>query len=184
MHSVFRENRIRSSLIRVTKRYFGNVTKCDAIVIGGGIGGASISYQLSKLHDLNVICLEKENSPGYHATGKSFGIFAESNARTLETKLLTKLSRPFFESPDPETIDDYISNTFEKGILEQIGLVAISNIDDYPYLYKEFGPSEQIKFKENIHVLPQKDVNNLVPFLNSEEMAPYAIYEPGASNFS
>ena len=160
-----------------TRNYTGSVTKCDSIVIGGGIGGAAVSYRLAKTHGLKVVCLEREASPGYHATGKAFGIFAESNARTLEAKLMTTLSRPFFERPDNETIDDYIRDNFEGGVLEQTGLLAISSPDDYPYLYQEFGPSERIKFKEHIQVLPQKDVTNLVPFLNPDQLAPYSIYE-------
>lgn len=172
--------------ILARNRHFSSnsVTKCDSIVIGGGIAGASISYRLAKLHGLNVICLEKESSPGYHATGKAFGIFAESNARTIESKIMTTLSRSFLENPDKECIDDYIRNNFEHGILEQTGLLAVSSPEDYPYLYQEFGPSENIKFKEHIQVLPKKDVINMVPFLNSDELAPYSIYETQAANFN
>eukprot|EP01084_Bolivina_argentea_P308024 532506_1 len=165
-------------------RHFASVTKCDALVLGGGIGGASLSYRLAKLHNLNVVCLEKEESPGSHATGKAFGIFAESNARCVQSKLMTAASRSFFESPDPECIDNYIRENFEQGVLQKTGLLAISSADCYSYLYEQFGPTENLKFNQNIQVYPKQDVINMAPFLNPDEMAPYAIYEPHAANFN
>eukprot|EP00484_Ammonia_sp_Unknown_P025216 CAMPEP_0197044302 /NCGR_PEP_ID=MMETSP1384-20130603/20386_1 /TAXON_ID=29189 /ORGANISM="Ammonia sp." /LENGTH=475 /DNA_ID=CAMNT_0042475735 /DNA_START=14 /DNA_END=1441 /DNA_ORIENTATION=- len=185
MHGRNFQRHPQSALLQHTNRLIqSQVTKCDCLVIGGGIAGASVSYQLQKLHGLNVVVLEKENSPGYHATGKAFGIFAESNARTLETKLLTSLSRPFFQSPDEECVDDYIRENFPEGVLTQTGLLAVSSPPHYPFLYEHFGPTEGMKFKENIHVLPQADICNYAPFLQHEELAKCAIWEPQAANFN
>ena len=45
----------------------------DYIIIGGGITGLSVGYQLSK-HS-SVLLLEQESHPGYHATGRSAAVF-------------------------------------------------------------------------------------------------------------
>ena len=41
----------------------------DFIVLGGGIAGASAAYFLAE-HG-SVVVLEREESPGYHSTGRS-----------------------------------------------------------------------------------------------------------------
>jgi len=45
----------------------------DAVIIGGGIVGASIAYQLTKAGCCNVAILERESSQGKGSTGKSMG---------------------------------------------------------------------------------------------------------------
>ena len=45
----------------------------DIIIIGGGIAGASVGYELRK--EAKVIILEKEAVPAYHTTGRSSAIF-------------------------------------------------------------------------------------------------------------
>ena len=48
----------------------------DFIVIGAGIGGASIAYWLATR--ASVIVLERESQPGYHSTGRSAATFMTS----------------------------------------------------------------------------------------------------------
>lgn len=45
------------------------VQKADFIVVGAGIAGLSVAYELSE-HG-SVIVLEAEAAPGYHSTGRS-----------------------------------------------------------------------------------------------------------------
>ena len=47
----------------------------DFIVIGAGIGGASVAYWLSR--QARVIVLEAETQPGYHSTGRSAALFMD-----------------------------------------------------------------------------------------------------------
>ena len=159
------------------------MTKCDALILGGGIGGASIAYRLSKQHDLKVMCLEKEAAPGYHATGRAFGIFTESNVRSIQGKLLTYASRPFLENPDEECVDEYIRDNFKDGALQKTGLLAVSSTKSFPFLHEAFGPSEQLAFTNNIEWVPQHRVTDMAPFLNADQLAPHALYEPAAANF-
>ena len=46
----------------------------EIIVIGGGIAGASFAYQLGERGVGDVLLLEKEEAPGYHATGRSAAV--------------------------------------------------------------------------------------------------------------
>lgn len=68
----------------------------DVIVIGGGIAGASIGYELAA--DRSVGLLEMEATLAYHTTGRSVATFLESyGGRTI--RLLTTASRSFMEAP-------------------------------------------------------------------------------------
>lgn len=68
----------------------------DALVIGGGIAGASIGAQLAE--GSHVAVLEAEDQPGYHSTGRSAALFAEAYGNVV-IRALTRASREFFFSP-------------------------------------------------------------------------------------
>jgi D-arginine dehydrogenase len=68
----------------------------DFIVIGAGIGGASIAYWLSR--QARVIVLERESQPGYHSTGRSAALFMESYGPD-QVRALTRASIDFFRDP-------------------------------------------------------------------------------------
>jgi D-arginine dehydrogenase len=68
----------------------------DFIVIGGGIGGASIAYWLAR--QARVIVLEREAQPGYHSTGRSAALFMESYGPE-QVRALTRASLGFFRNP-------------------------------------------------------------------------------------
>lgn len=73
-----------------------NHDTADFIVIGAGIGGASIAYWLSQR--ARVIVLEGESQPGYHSTGRSAALFMESYGPD-QVRALTRASLGFFRSP-------------------------------------------------------------------------------------
>lgn len=68
----------------------------DYAIIGAGIAGASVAYQLAP--NASVVLLERESQPGYHATGRSAAMFMESYG-TPAIRALTRASRNFYESP-------------------------------------------------------------------------------------
>ena len=70
----------------------------DFIVIGSGIGGASVAYWLSQR--ARVIVLEAESQPGYHSTGRSAALFMESYGPD-QVRALTRASLDFFRNPPP-----------------------------------------------------------------------------------
>lgn len=70
--------------------------KADFIVIGAGIGGASVAYWLAQ--GARVIVLEREPQPGYHSTGRSAAVFMESYG-PAQVRALTRASLDFFNNP-------------------------------------------------------------------------------------
>lgn len=70
----------------------------DFCVIGGGIAGLSIAYELRA--KAKVVVLEKETDLSYHSTGRSAALYSEFIATPLALAL-SRLSRPFLTSPPP-----------------------------------------------------------------------------------
>ena len=68
----------------------------DAIVIGAGIAGATVAAHLAA--DRKVALIEAEEAAGYHSTGRSAAIWI-LNYGPPDVRVLTGLSRPFFETP-------------------------------------------------------------------------------------
>ena len=68
----------------------------DFIVIGAGIGGASVAYWLSQ--HARVVVLEGEAQPGYHSTGRSAALFMESYG-PAQVRAMTRASLDFFRNP-------------------------------------------------------------------------------------
>lgn len=71
-------------------------TNFDVIVIGGGIAGISLGYEISE--DRHVCLLEMESTLAFHTTGRSAASFLETYGH-LEVRALTTASRSFFENP-------------------------------------------------------------------------------------
>ena len=74
----------------------------DAIVIGAGIAGATVAAHLAE--DRRVALIEAEEAAGYHSTGRSAAIWI-LNYGPPDVRVLTGLSRPFFENPPPGFAD-------------------------------------------------------------------------------
>jgi D-arginine dehydrogenase len=49
----------------------------DAVIIGCGIAGASVAYFLTEKGMRNILILEREEQPGYHATGRAAAVLVE-----------------------------------------------------------------------------------------------------------
>jgi D-arginine dehydrogenase len=70
----------------------------DFVIVGAGIAGASIAYELASF---GAVCLiEAESRPGFHATGRSAALFAPSYGGR-EIRAVTRASRRFFDAPPP-----------------------------------------------------------------------------------
>lgn len=68
----------------------------DVIVIGGGIAGLSVAYELSPTAQVSV--LEMEPTLAYHTTGRSAATFLETYGGE-QVRALTTASRGFLEQP-------------------------------------------------------------------------------------
>jgi D-arginine dehydrogenase len=72
--------------------------KADIIVIGAGIAGASAAAELAA--HANVILLEMESQPGYHATGRSAAFFAAAYGNRIIRDITGACERFFMEPPE------------------------------------------------------------------------------------
>jgi D-arginine dehydrogenase len=55
----------------------GEDSPIDVLIIGAGIAGASLAYFLSERGSSDVLVIERESQPGYHATGRSAATLVE-----------------------------------------------------------------------------------------------------------
>lgn len=62
--------------------------KVDIAVVGAGILGVCIAYWISRLYDCDIVLLDKEASPGVHASSRNTGV----------------LHRPFYLNPRKKRI--------------------------------------------------------------------------------
>lgn len=69
----------------------------DIVVIGAGIAGASVAAELAAA-SRDVALLEMEDQPGYHSTGRSAAILAQSYG-TAPIRKLTRASEAFLNNP-------------------------------------------------------------------------------------
>lgn len=75
-----------------------NAASVDAIIVGGGIAGASLAYFLTQRGMTDVMLLEREPQPGYHSTGRSAASLVEWDAITTLHQLKAQSAR-FFRNP-------------------------------------------------------------------------------------
>lgn len=68
----------------------------DFVVIGAGIAGASVAYELADSG--SVMLLERESMPGYHSTGRSAALYAPIYG-PAPIRALTRASGAFFQTP-------------------------------------------------------------------------------------
>jgi D-arginine dehydrogenase len=72
------------------------ITSADILVIGAGIGGASVAAHLAARR--SVIVLEMEDRPGYHATGRSAAQYDQNYGPPL-VQALSRASKSWFDAP-------------------------------------------------------------------------------------
>jgi D-arginine dehydrogenase len=70
----------------------------EIIIIGGGIAGASLAYFLARRGITDVLLLEREAQPGYHATGRSAASLVEWDRVPALRELKAQAAR-FFRDP-------------------------------------------------------------------------------------
>ena len=70
----------------------------DFVIIGAGIAGASMGWELAGQR--RVLLLERESQPGYHTTGRSAALYSATYG-TANIRALTRASRAFYDAPPP-----------------------------------------------------------------------------------
>ena len=137
----------------------------DAIVIGGGIAGVSLAYELQS--DRRVGLLEMEMHLAFHTTGRSAATFLETYGGP-QIRALTTGSRAFFENPTAPV---------EHSPLRPLGLVWIAtepNVRAIEGMYAEMHP-----LVPEVRVLTAAEAVQINPVLKQDHLA-LALFEPGA----
>lgn len=137
----------------------------DFAVIGAGIAGASVAYELAA-HG-SVVVLEKERVPGHHTTGRSAAVFTEAY-EWGPVRTLAMASRRHLESP-PEG--------FSPGpLLSPLPVMLIGRLD------QASGIDEHARRVEGLVPVERLDGATAVaacPVLRPDYVAA-ALYEPGS----
>jgi D-arginine dehydrogenase len=83
------------------------VTDYDFVIVGAGIAGVSLAFELAPSG--RVAVFEAEDRPGMHATGRSAALFAPSYGGR-EFRAITRASRAFFDTPPTGFTDHPLLN--------------------------------------------------------------------------
>jgi D-arginine dehydrogenase len=102
-------------------------------IIGAGIAGASLAYELAA-HG-SVVLLEAEDFPGYHTTGRSAALFSETYGNAI-IRALTSASRDFFAAPP--------AGFAATPLLSPRGTLIIARADQQPSLDRHFHETPQL----------------------------------------
>jgi D-arginine dehydrogenase len=137
----------------------------DFIVIGAGIAGASVAYELSTKG--KVVLLEMESTPGYHSTGRSAAIMSENYGPVLWSRLVTA-SRHFLEAPPAGFTD--VPLVSPRGAL----FLALDDECDALRMQEQ----EMRARGAVVEVMSPRDALRHCPVLRPDAFA-LALYEPG-----
>ncbi|GAA2391514.1 MULTISPECIES: NAD(P)/FAD-dependent oxidoreductase [Gordonia] len=125
----------------------------DTIVVGGGIAGVSIAYELAAHR--SVALVERESTLAYHTTGRSAATFLESYGNAT-VRALTRASRDFFVAP-PDIVDG--------PLVAELPLLIVAEeteVDGLRALYETVSPRSQ-----TIELVDGNAAEQLNPMLRS-----------------
>ena len=140
--------------------------KCDFLVIGAGIAGASAAFELAARG--RVIVLEREDMPGCHSTGRSAAVFTEAYGNA-PVRGLTVASRAFFETP-PDGFAD-------APLLSPRGMMFVGRADQRAALEAMYAETHGLV--PSVRLIDSQDACARVPVLRPEYVAG-AVLEPDA----
>jgi D-arginine dehydrogenase len=137
--------------------------RCDAVVIGGGIGGVSIAFELAA--DRSVCLLESESTLAFHTTGRSAATFIETYGN-LPIRALTASSRSFFEHP---------TDLFDGPIAAPRGVLNVAREQDVGGARALFDDVRTLS--TTVELVSEEDALRLNPLLRPGYVA-MAVYDP------
>ena len=127
----------------------------DFVVIGAGMAGASLAYELSKT--ASVVLVEREHQPGYHSTGRSAAVFTEIYGNAT-IRALTVASGHFFANP-PDGFSDY-------PLWSPRPLIMVARSDQRAELQALY--DEAVLLVPTVRMLDAAEVLQLAPMLRAD----------------
>lgn len=140
----------------------------DVVIIGGGIAGAGAGYELARAGK-TVVLLERESQPGYHTTGRSAALFAETYGNA-PIRALTVASRDFLMNPP--------AGFASVPILTPRGALHIGSTAQSAELDAKF--EEMRKLVPSVKRISASETAALMPVLKPEAVSGGALAEPDA----
>lgn len=138
----------------------------EVIVIGAGIAGAAVAYELAATH--KVVLLEREDQPGYHSTGRSAALYSETYGNAV-MRALTVASRRFLTAPP--------AGFAERPLLTPRGTLLVARADQRAAL--ERVRAECAPLVDALQWWDGAQVCAAVPVFSAQQVAA-ALWEPGA----
>lgn len=138
----------------------------DFVVIGAGMAGASAAYELAA--EGSVLLLEREDQPGYHTTGRSAALYAETYGNET-VRALTTGGKPFYLDP-PAGFADH-------PLLRPRGVVLVARADQESTLHRLL--KDVAGLRGNIGWLDVATLRDMVPVMRPGYVA-CAVYDPDA----
>lgn len=138
----------------------------DFLVLGAGMAGAAAAYFLAD-HG-SVVILEREESAGYHTTGRSAALYTETYGNAA-IRALTVASGGFFRAPP--------AGFATAALLRPLGLLMVAPAADQSGFEAALALGRQ--FAPNLRELAPGEALALCPVLREDWLA-YAFLEPDA----
>jgi D-arginine dehydrogenase len=142
------------------------VEHAGAIVIGAGIAGASVAFELAARS--RVLLLERESQPGYHTTGRSAALFTETYGNAT-MRALTRASKAFLRQPP--------GGFTSTPLLSPRGTLLVATESQLPRL-RQFA-DECSALVGNLGWLTGENVRAMVPCFTDAQVAA-GVFEPEA----
>lgn len=140
------------------------MTAFDIAIIGAGIAGASAAFAIGGR--ARVLLLERESQPGYHSTGRSAAVYAETYGNAT-IRALTTGSRAFFTAPPPGFAEHPILTP--RGVLHVGPASATTKLER---LAADLG-----RMVASVRLVGSAEIRGFCPALR-EDHAAVGIYEP------
>ncbi len=140
----------------------------DFVIIGAGIAGASMGWELAGQR--RVLLLERESQPGYHTTGRSAALYSATYG-TANIRALTRASRAFYDAPPPEF--------GTSPILTPRGVVYLAGPDQLELLNAAYADAQALD--PDVRRLTRDELLAELPCLRPEAVAA-GMSEPGAAD--
>jgi D-arginine dehydrogenase len=138
----------------------------DVLVIGGGISGVSIAYEMAENRAVGL--LDMESALAYHTSGRSLATFLESYGGPV-VRALTTGSRAAFENP-PDIMDP--------PLLSPLGLLWLGPHGDTPKIRALHAAVHDLV--PDAYLVAPEEAETLNPALR-KGYTEIGMYEPGAT---
>ena len=133
----------------------------DVVIIGGGIVGSSIAFQLTKAGCRNVVVLERESHQGKGSTGKSMGGVRAQFSTTASIQM-SLYSIPFFR--------DFEQTMGHPSGYRSQGYLFMATTDRHlAYLHANFQKQTAAGLKA-VHLVDRDDIVRMVPQVRADDI--------------